>query len=56
MIPDQINNLPDGQFVAVFEGDIVGYSASSRIDEALALTQHDWETITGNGFGSPTGD
>jgi predicted amidohydrolase/predicted N-acetyltransferase YhbS len=55
----QINNFPDGQFVAVLEGGVVGYCASSRIDEAIALAPHDWSTITGNGFGSrhdPTGD
>lgn len=55
----QINNFPDGQFVAVLEGTVVGYCASSRIDEAIALAPHDWTTITGNGFGSrhdPTGD
>ena len=55
----QINNFPDGQFVAILEGTIVGYCASSRIDEAVALAPHDWATITGNGFGSrhdPTGD
>src|SRR6478735_5204092 len=55
----QINNFPEGQFVAVLEGEIVGYCASSRIDEAIALAPHDWTTITGNGFGSrhdPTGD
>jgi predicted amidohydrolase/GNAT superfamily N-acetyltransferase len=55
----QINNFPDGQFVAELEGEIVGYCASSRIDEAVALAPHDWATITGNGFGSrhdPTGD
>jgi predicted amidohydrolase/predicted N-acetyltransferase YhbS len=55
----QINNFPEGQFVAVLEGAIVGYCASSRIDEALALAPHDWATITGHGFGSrhdATGD
>ena len=55
----QINNFPDGQFVAVLDGVVVGYCASSRIDEAVALAPHDWATITGNGFGSrhdPTGD
>ncbi|MEA1015063.1 GNAT family N-acetyltransferase [Sphingosinicella sp. LY1275] len=55
----QINNFPEGQFVAVLEGTIVGYCASSRIDEAVALGSHDWATITGNGFGSrhdATGD
>ncbi|HEY0011319.1 MAG TPA: GNAT family N-acetyltransferase [Allosphingosinicella sp.] len=55
----QINNFPEGQFVAAYEGEIVGYAGSSRIDEAVALAPHDWATITGNGFGSrhdATGD
>jgi predicted amidohydrolase/GNAT superfamily N-acetyltransferase len=55
----QINNFPEGQFVAVFEGEVVGYCASSRIAETIALAPHDWATITGNGFGSrhdPTGE
>jgi predicted N-acetyltransferase YhbS len=59
MIKGQLNNFPEGQFVAVFEGAVVGYCASSRIDEAVALAPHDWATITGNGFGSrhdATGD
>lgn len=58
-IRGQINNFPAGQFVAIFEGAVVGYCASSRIDEALAMGVHDWATITGNGFGSrhdATGD
>jgi predicted amidohydrolase/GNAT superfamily N-acetyltransferase len=58
-ISGQINNFPEGQFVATFESAVVGYCASSRIDEAVALAPHDWATITGNGFGSrhdPTGD
>jgi predicted amidohydrolase/predicted N-acetyltransferase YhbS len=58
-IRGQINNFPEGQFVAVFEGAVVGYCASSRIDEVVALSRHDWSTISGNGFGSrhdPTGD
>ena len=52
VVRGQINNFPDGQFVAVFEVDIVGYCASMRIDESVALKPHDWGTITGNGFGS----
>jgi hypothetical protein len=40
----QINNFPDGQFVATLEFTIVGYCASSRIDEAVALAPHDWAT------------
>jgi predicted amidohydrolase/GNAT superfamily N-acetyltransferase len=58
-IRGQINNFPEGQFVAVFEQRVVGYCASSRIDESVALSPHDWATISGNGFGSrhdPTGD
>ncbi|MDB5719367.1 MAG: family N-acetyltransferase [Sphingomonas bacterium] len=58
-ISGQINNFPEGQFVAVSNGAIVGYCASSRIDEAIAFAPHDWATITGNGFGSrhdATGD
>ena len=58
-ISGQINNYPEGQFVAILEGAVVGYCASSRIDEAIALAPHDWATISGNGFGSrhdPTGD
>ncbi|WP_165324699.1 carbon-nitrogen hydrolase family protein [Rhizorhabdus phycosphaerae] len=58
-VSGQINNFPEGQFVAVLGDEIVGYCASSRIDEAIALSPHDWATITGNGFGSrhdATGD
>lgn len=55
----QINNYPEGQFVAVLDDKIVGYCASQRISGDLAMVPHDWEEITGNGFGSrhdPTGD
>jgi predicted amidohydrolase/predicted N-acetyltransferase YhbS len=58
-IRGQINNFPEGQFVAVFESEVVGYCASSRIDETIALAPHDWESISGDGFGSrhdATGD
>ena len=59
MIRAQINNYPDGQFVALYKGDLVGYCASMRLDERLALSPHSWEEITNDGFGSrhdPTGD
>ena len=59
MIRAQINNYPDGQFVALYKGDLVGYCASMRLDERLALSPHNWEEITNDGFGSrhdPTGD
>lgn len=48
----QIQNFPEGQFVAIFEDELVGYAATFLIDEAIALKSHDWTTITGNGFAS----
>jgi predicted amidohydrolase/ribosomal protein S18 acetylase RimI-like enzyme len=59
MVRGQINNYPEGQFVALYEGRIVGYCASMRLDERIALAPHNWKEITGDGFGSrhdPTGD
>lgn len=58
-IRGQINNYPDGCFVAKLDGQIVGYCASMRLDEKVALSNHIWDEVTGNGFGSrhnPTGD
>lgn len=46
----QIQNFSDGQFVAVFRDQIVGYAATFRIDRKTALDKHDWTTITGNGY------
>ena len=36
----QLNNFPEGGFVAEYENKIVGYCATSIIDEAWALRQH----------------
>ena len=58
-IRGQINNFPDGCFVAVLDGKIIGYCATMRIGGAVALAPHSWDEITGNGYGSrhdPTGD
>jgi len=55
----QINNFPDGQFVAMVDDRVVGYCATFRIDEALGLKKHSWTEITGNGYASrhnPRGD
>ncbi len=55
----QMLNFPDGQFVALFEGAVVGYCATFRIDEAVAFSQHDWDSVTGQGFAArhdTTGD
>lgn len=58
-IRGQINNYPEGCFIARLDGIIVGYCASMRLDERVALADHSWDEVTGNGFGSrhdPTGD
>jgi GNAT superfamily N-acetyltransferase len=55
----QMHQFPEGQFVATYEGRIIGYCATFRIPEALALARHDWATITGRGYASrhdPQGD
>ncbi|GGD63147.1 bifunctional GNAT family N-acetyltransferase/carbon-nitrogen hydrolase family protein [Croceicoccus mobilis] len=58
-IRGQMNNFAEGCFVAKLDGKIVGYCASMRLAQGLAFSPHDWDEITGNGFGSrhdPTGD
>ncbi|MCW5589396.1 MAG: GNAT family N-acetyltransferase [Legionellales bacterium] len=45
-----MNHYPQGQFVAEFNGKIVGYCATFKIQGALALQPHTWESITGQGF------
>ena len=58
-IAGQINKFPDGQFVAEFEGQIVGHCVTFVIDSATALSQHSWTEITGGGFAArhdPDGD
>jgi predicted amidohydrolase/GNAT superfamily N-acetyltransferase len=48
----QQTQFPEGQFVAVYEDRIVGFAATFRVDESIALTEHDWSTITGSGYAS----
>lgn len=58
-IRGQINNYPEGCFIARLDGVIVGYCASMRLDERVALADLTWDEVTGNGFGSrhdATGD
>lgn len=55
----QMNNFPEGQFVAVVGDTVVGYCATFRIGGDVALVAHDWTSITGNGYASrhdPEGD
>ncbi|MCB1877288.1 MAG: carbon-nitrogen hydrolase [Chromatiales bacterium] len=48
----QINNFPAGQFVVTIGDKVVGYCATFRIDADLALKNHTWAEITGNGYAS----
>jgi len=59
MLRGQLTAFPEGQFVALHEDSIIAYSASFRIVEGIALADHTWREITGNGFASrhdPNGD
>ncbi|OYX66268.1 MAG: carbon-nitrogen hydrolase [Sphingomonadales bacterium 32-64-17] len=51
-IRGQINNYPEGCFVAVLDDKLVGYCATMRISGEKALRPHTWDEITGNGYGS----
>lgn len=48
----QINNFPEGAFVAEYEGAVAGYCSTMVVPEALAMRPHSWAEITGGGFGS----
>lgn len=55
----QINHFPEGQFVAIYEEEIIGYCASMIVTEKKALEKHTWMEITGGGYCSthnPKGD
>ncbi|HXK54227.1 MAG TPA: GNAT family N-acetyltransferase [Hyphomicrobiales bacterium] len=55
----QISNFPEGQFVAEYEGKIVGHCATFRISGDIGLKPHTWSEITGGGLASrhdPEGD
>lgn len=59
MIRAQIYNFPDGQFVAEYDGKVVGHCATFIVAENVGLRPHTWVEITGNGFASrhnPDGD
>lgn len=59
MLTGQINAFPEGQFVADYNGQIVGHCATFVISGAIAKSPHSWRQITGNGFASrhdPNGD
>src|SRR3546814_2772276 len=51
-IRGQINNFPEGQFLAEYEGQIVGFCATLIVPEAAAMADHRWTAISGGGFGT----
>lgn len=58
-ITGMLNNFPQGQFVILVNDKVVGFCATFRISEALAMKPHSWAEITGNGYISrhdPKGD
>lgn len=46
-----INNFPEGQVVAEYEGKIVGHCATLIVNSRQAFAPHSWAEITGGGFG-----
>jgi len=51
-ITGHVNAFPQGVFVAIYEDEIVGYAASSRIAEDRVMSAHTWSEVTGGGYGS----
>lgn len=51
-ISGQINAYPQGCFVALYEGVVVGYAASTLLSRAKVMRQHTWAQVTGGGYGS----
>lgn len=55
----QMSSFPEGQYVALYDGHVVGYCATFIISGEIALKPHTWDEITGGGFASrhdPDGD
>src|SRR3546814_17621207 len=48
----QINNFPEGQFVAEYGGVIVGHCATLIVSDTVAFTPPNWTEITGGAFAS----
>ncbi|MEO1532945.1 MAG: nitrilase-related carbon-nitrogen hydrolase, partial [Pseudomonadota bacterium] len=55
----QINTFPEGQFVVTYDREVLGYAATFCVKERLALADHSWASITGDGHAArhdPGGD
>ena len=51
-IRGQINNFPEGQFLAEFEGKIVGYCATLIVPDEAVFRPHSFNQISGSSFGA----
>lgn len=51
MLRGQINSFPEGHFIALYGDKVVGYCATIRLEEDLALAKHTWQEATGGGYG-----
>lgn len=59
MLRGQINKFREGQFVAEYQGKIIGFCSSFLIKGDIGLKPHDWNWITGGGYATrhdPDGD
>lgn len=59
MITSHLNVFPEGQFVAILDGRVVGHAATFIIEEKEALKPHTYKAITGSGYitkHNPDGD
>ncbi|MGY6518412.1 MAG: GNAT family N-acetyltransferase [Lysobacteraceae bacterium] len=52
MITGHLTQFPQGQFVALYEGQLVGYCATFRAPERMVMRRHSWAEITGGGYAS----
>lgn len=50
MIRAQIAKYPIGQIVAEYNKEIAGYCSTFKVSGDIALKQHNWVEITGNGY------
>ena len=48
-LEDQIHSFPDGQFVAVSDGHVIGAASSLVVDWDHYAVDHTWKGITGDG-------
>ncbi len=52
MCRGQIANFPEGQFVADYNGKIIGHCSTFIASTELVFSAHNWAQITGHGFAS----